>query len=416
MVDMAEERVQKPKQRKAISPAKRARLEETFKRASKKPTGPQDFDFAAELLAQCVIGDPGNPTYVRAYIENLQKKYQNNKTGQPNGLVQGAGSPQCLEEGVGPRAVGRSHSPRPASLESESLGHSDAHADGYGGKGIGRQRQRVVLSQGGSDEIAERPDVQSDGRHRARRIGTCESGHRVLATCRGGVAEGQGGQGGNQRVSDRGESSRRMLADTASRPKSKRRWSGSGRFSSKRRWPGSRRFKRKRKWPGSRRFSSKPRPSRRTSLPSLELYQTDLDDNPNEKAKLPRVRETAESAYKEGYDYGIERRPKVRASGTRGNLLSLAVMLVTWLIVLAFVALRWGPSLWKHARWPWWAWIVLGVVMLAVALGLRARQKQWTSVCEGELVTLKGNCFMGRSHDGQFHCQGRFGSSWVYAY
>ena len=28
-----------------------------------------------DLLLQCVTGDPGNAIYVRAYIENLQKKY-----------------------------------------------------------------------------------------------------------------------------------------------------------------------------------------------------------------------------------------------------------------------------------------------------------------------------------------------------
>lgn len=97
MVDIAEERVQKPKQRKAVSAARRALLEETFKRANgKKPTGPQDFDYVAELLAQCVIGDPSNPTYVRAYLENLQKKYKNKKVG----LFKNRGAKSALKKAL----------------------------------------------------------------------------------------------------------------------------------------------------------------------------------------------------------------------------------------------------------------------------------------------------------------------------
>ena len=82
MVDIPEGRVQEPKQRKAVSAARRSLLEKAFKQASgKKPTSPQDFDYVAELLAQCVIGDPANPIYVRAFLENLQKKHEAGKKG-----------------------------------------------------------------------------------------------------------------------------------------------------------------------------------------------------------------------------------------------------------------------------------------------------------------------------------------------
>ncbi len=40
-----------------------------------------DFDYITNLLAECVAADPGNQIYVRAYIENLQKKYNNNRPG-----------------------------------------------------------------------------------------------------------------------------------------------------------------------------------------------------------------------------------------------------------------------------------------------------------------------------------------------
>lgn len=40
-----------------------------------------DYDYATELLSQCVLGDPGNSEYVKAYLENLHKKYNNNLSG-----------------------------------------------------------------------------------------------------------------------------------------------------------------------------------------------------------------------------------------------------------------------------------------------------------------------------------------------
>lgn len=41
----------------------------------------ENHDYATELLGQCVIGDPSNLIYVQNYIGNLQRKYNNNKTG-----------------------------------------------------------------------------------------------------------------------------------------------------------------------------------------------------------------------------------------------------------------------------------------------------------------------------------------------
>jgi tetratricopeptide (TPR) repeat protein len=68
-----------------LSPGKRKRLEKIFEHASKRlaaaTAAPADFDYATDLLTQCVVGDPGNENYARAYVENLQKKYNNNKKG-----------------------------------------------------------------------------------------------------------------------------------------------------------------------------------------------------------------------------------------------------------------------------------------------------------------------------------------------
>ncbi len=53
------------------------------KMASITPSSPNDFDYCTDLLAQCVVGDPANDKYVKAYVENLEKKYNNNRKGGP---------------------------------------------------------------------------------------------------------------------------------------------------------------------------------------------------------------------------------------------------------------------------------------------------------------------------------------------
>lgn len=75
--------VEPPKSgREPLPEPKRKRLEKIYEVAGKKAVGAAaatDFDYVTDLLLQCVTGDPGNPIYVRAYIENLQKKYGNAK-------------------------------------------------------------------------------------------------------------------------------------------------------------------------------------------------------------------------------------------------------------------------------------------------------------------------------------------------
>jgi tetratricopeptide (TPR) repeat protein len=72
--------------REPLPDPKRKRLEKIFEVAGKKAAVAavaNDFDYVTDLLVQCVTGDPGNALYARAYIENLQKKYGNNKKGAP---------------------------------------------------------------------------------------------------------------------------------------------------------------------------------------------------------------------------------------------------------------------------------------------------------------------------------------------
>jgi len=66
--------------REPISPAKRKRLQQCFEHAGKQMSQ-DNYDYATELFAQCVVGDPSNPIYVQNYIGNLQRKYNNNKKG-----------------------------------------------------------------------------------------------------------------------------------------------------------------------------------------------------------------------------------------------------------------------------------------------------------------------------------------------
>ena len=59
---------------------KRKRLQKIFAHGSKM-MAQENYDYATELFAQCIVGDPSNLIYVQNYVGNLQKKYGNNKTG-----------------------------------------------------------------------------------------------------------------------------------------------------------------------------------------------------------------------------------------------------------------------------------------------------------------------------------------------
>jgi tetratricopeptide (TPR) repeat protein len=89
--------------REPLSPAKRKRLEKVFEVASKKAAGSttaNDFDYVSELIGQCMLGEPGNATYVRAFIENLQKKYGDNRKGSKLARLQELGARSALKKAV----------------------------------------------------------------------------------------------------------------------------------------------------------------------------------------------------------------------------------------------------------------------------------------------------------------------------
>ena len=101
----SDERPQEPAKpgREPLSAAKRKRLEKVFEVASKKAAGSttaHDFDYASELMGQCVLGDPGNAAYVKAYVENLQKKYGDNRKGSPFAQIKELGARSAAKKAL----------------------------------------------------------------------------------------------------------------------------------------------------------------------------------------------------------------------------------------------------------------------------------------------------------------------------
>ncbi len=69
-----------PPGRQPIPPAKRRMLQQCFEHGSKS-SAQGNYDYATQMFTQCVTGDPSNLLYTQNFISNLQKKYNNNKTG-----------------------------------------------------------------------------------------------------------------------------------------------------------------------------------------------------------------------------------------------------------------------------------------------------------------------------------------------
>lgn len=63
------------------SPAKRKKLKECFEYGN-RIAAQENFDYAADIYTECVVGDPGNAIYLQAFLGNLKKKYNNNKKGK----------------------------------------------------------------------------------------------------------------------------------------------------------------------------------------------------------------------------------------------------------------------------------------------------------------------------------------------
>jgi tetratricopeptide (TPR) repeat protein len=83
-----------------IPPGKRKRLQQMFEHANRM-MAQDNFDYASELLSQCVTGDPSNFAYLQAFLANLKKKYGNNKKGHNMAFMKKASLGRAVSKAAG---------------------------------------------------------------------------------------------------------------------------------------------------------------------------------------------------------------------------------------------------------------------------------------------------------------------------
>jgi len=82
-----------------INEAQRRRLQSWFTHGAEKAAA-GNHDYAGDLFIQCVKGDPGSLDYQRAFLQNLYKKYKNNKKGASFGGLQGGNHKSTLKKSL----------------------------------------------------------------------------------------------------------------------------------------------------------------------------------------------------------------------------------------------------------------------------------------------------------------------------
>jgi tetratricopeptide (TPR) repeat protein len=91
----------RPGGRAPLTPAKRTRLDRLFEAAQQKAGGLKpNYDYASQLYEQCVLGNPGNELYYKAFIENLQKKYNNNHSGASMAQLRERGARSAVKKAL----------------------------------------------------------------------------------------------------------------------------------------------------------------------------------------------------------------------------------------------------------------------------------------------------------------------------
>jgi len=87
--------------REGLSAAKRKRVGNYFDHARKHMAQDgYDFDYATDLLTQCVTGDLATVEYLEAFLGNLQRKYNNNRKGQFLGFLSSAGARNGMKKAL----------------------------------------------------------------------------------------------------------------------------------------------------------------------------------------------------------------------------------------------------------------------------------------------------------------------------
>ncbi|MGE0755488.1 MAG: hypothetical protein AB7O38_00640 [Pirellulaceae bacterium] len=65
-----------------IPPVLRKKLQQCYEHGTKLMHQEKyDHDYAHSILVECVVNDPGNAVYLEAFLQNLQRKYHDNKRG-----------------------------------------------------------------------------------------------------------------------------------------------------------------------------------------------------------------------------------------------------------------------------------------------------------------------------------------------
>jgi tetratricopeptide (TPR) repeat protein len=84
----------------AVTAAVRQRLQAVFERAMQSAEK-SDYDYAHDLLAQCLVDDPANLIYLQHFLGNLAQKYNNNKKGVRFASLKSKGSRMSLNKAAG---------------------------------------------------------------------------------------------------------------------------------------------------------------------------------------------------------------------------------------------------------------------------------------------------------------------------
>ena len=90
----------------------------------------QRFRLCHGLVSQCVMGDPSSVKYAKAYLDNLRKKYKNNRKGSPLAMFKERASRKAMRT-ASSRALVRGHRAWPQGIDGQSVGRADAHGFGY---------------------------------------------------------------------------------------------------------------------------------------------------------------------------------------------------------------------------------------------------------------------------------------------
>ncbi len=85
-------------EQKTLSRAARRRVQQCFERGTQQLHSAKcNHDYANDMFTLCVVADPGNLEYVESFLDNLKRKYKNNKRGA---RIKGFGSKGAFKKAV----------------------------------------------------------------------------------------------------------------------------------------------------------------------------------------------------------------------------------------------------------------------------------------------------------------------------